>query len=402
MEGTLRFTRSKPLAAKTLGNSGLHISPIGFGCHRLEDLDDQRNALEVAIKVGCNLIDVAPNYSDGAAERAVGSVLQKMFSSGEVQRDELVIVTKVGNIVGSALELPTAKSCDGVSHVRADVWHCLDPMWIQEELTRSLERMGLECVDVLLLHCPEFASKAPDTSMEEVYRRVGQAFKYLEQEVKKGRLARYGVTAAFYPLRSADPEHLVLDRLLELLPQGHHFGVIQFPLNFAEPHALLSAHAVSGAMSRPSSSKLNYETPPLLALAKKHGLATLVNRPVDGIYKELRGSMRFASQVSLDGELGQEGADELEAKLTAVCAPGLGDVEDPIRGQLAAKTVKVLAALQEVDCVLVGMRRLGHVATIIKLLKTTPSIPPQTAAHAVKRLHETLGMWFFAAEHGDW
>jgi len=376
----------------------------------LEDTAEQRNALEVAIQCGCNFVDVAPNYSDGAAERAVGEVLHRVIGAGHVSREELVVCTKVGNIMGSGLALASARPLAGLAKVREDVWHCSEPAWIEEELSRSLERLQLGCVDILLLHCPEFETRAPGVDMEEVYRRVARAFAHLELEVGRGRIARYGVTAAFYPLRPTDPEHLVLERLLAVLPEVNHFEVIQFPLNFAEPQPLLQAHTARSAQGAALDRERGLTASPLVELAHRHGLATLTNRPLDGLYRELRGILRFASEAPMNSEMQGEDLDELEAKLTAICAPGLGDPEEPVTEELAAKTVKVLASLGSVDCVLVGMHRVEYVAGIVRLLGRTPPITPGAALDAVKSAHDSIGMWFCmaaeeAADHGtakDW
>lgn len=397
---TARFLRRRAigLPPRSLGRTGLQVSPVGFGCHRLEDTAEHHDALTVAIKCGCNFIDVAPNYTDGAAERAVGHVLRNLIAAGDVRRDELVISTKVGNIVGSSLNLESAKTLPGVARVRDDVWHCLEPAWIAGELSRSLDRLGLECVDVLLLHCPEFATKAEGVDMEEVYRRIQGAFLHLEEEVRRGRIMRYGVTAAFYPLRTADPEHLLLERLLTLPPPEHHFQVLQFPLNFAEPQPLWVAHTARRGDGSALDATQGLEAPSLVELARKHGLAILTNRPLDGLYREMRGVLRFVSDVPINGEMQGEDVDALESKLTLACAPSLGDPAESVTEELAAKTIKVLASLDQVDCVLVGMRQAHYVAGIVRLMQLPP-LDPKVALNAVKSAHNTISMWFCTATH---
>mmetsp|Transcript_19676 Transcript_19676/g.34897 ORF Transcript_19676/g.34897 Transcript_19676/m.34897 type:complete len:657 (-) Transcript_19676:158-2128(-) len=408
---TARFLQRKAmgLPPKRLGRSGLQVSPVGFGCHRLEDSPEHRNALELAIRCGVNLIDVAPNYSDGAAERAVGSLLKTLFDSAVVARNELVVCTKVGNIVGSALQAGCLREIGGVAHVRDDVWHCIEPAWIQRELTGSLERLGLECVDVLLLHCPEFATKAAGVTMDEVYRRIQRACLHLEEEVRQGRIARYGITAAFYPLRPGDPEHLVLEKVLKVLPEGHHFEVIQFPLNFAEPQPLSVGHTERRPDGAAVEREKGLEAPSLVEMAKAHDIGMLVNRPLDGLYKEMRGVLRFSSDAPVNSEMQAEDLEAMESKLTSLCKGAVGDPEDPITEELAAKTVKCLACLDEVDCVLVGMRQASYVAGIVRLLNSTPSLSPEVAREAVKGMYNTVEMWFCTAtseaDHGtakDW
>lgn len=412
-DATKRFLeklRAKPGAeARVLGRTGLYVSPVGFGCHRLNASDEETDALKGAIKCGVNLIDVAPNYTDGTAEKVVGDVLKGFFASGEVKREELIISTKVGNIVGTTLEQVKARATlpDDVSKVRDDVWHCISPEWIEEELTGSLERLGLESIDILLLHCPEFAANAPNVTMEDVYAKIARACQHLESEVARGRIQRYGITAAFYPLRPSDPGHLVLSRILTSLPESHHFQVLQFPLNFAEPTALWSGQCARDpdGVAIEQGAGLG---PSLLELAQQHGLATLVNRPLDGVYREVAGTVRFASDVPFNSAMQGEDIDQMEEKLTQLC-PGLTYGEDRVTEQLAGKTIRVLAALEGIDCVLVGMRQPTYVVSVMQML-AHGQVDAPTALRAVRSLNNSLGMWFCTAssaskDHGtakDW
>lgn len=400
-DATARFLQRKKLGLppKTLGKSGLQVAPVGFGCHRIEDSGEHRLALAAAISCGMNLIDVAPNYTDGGAEVAVGKVLQELFSSKSVSRSELVVCTKVGNIVGSALKQPSLQTMPCVAKVRADVWHCIEPAWIEEELTRSLSRMGLDCIDVLLLHCPEFATKAPGVDMDEVYNRIQKAFLHLETEVQKGRVARYGISAAFYPLRASDPEHLILDRIISQLPKGHHFQVIQFPLNFAEVQPIWVSHTERDAHGVALNRERGLEASSLLDFARENGIATLTNRPLDGIHMEMGGILRFTSDVPMNSEMQGEDVDALEQKLTTISNGGLGDINDPVAQDLASKTIKCLASLDKVDCVLAGMRQVQYVANLVHLLQSTPPLSNEAASSAVRSMNNTISMWFCTATH---
>lgn len=404
-EGTKRFLSQKLEHASNIvqfGSTGLHVSPVGFGCHRLEDDKEQRMAMELALTVGCNFVDLAPNYTDGVAERVAGEVLKELMGSKKVRRDELVIATKVGNVLGQQLQ--HAEGVPNMAKINDNLMHCISPEWIEQELTRSLERLQLECVDCLLLHCPEYESKAADVDMAMVYSRLGEAFLHLEKEVEKGRVAVYGVSAAFQPLRPTDPEHLDLAEVLAQLPEGHHFRVIQFPLNFAEPDTLWVGHTQRNADGTAVTKELALTAPTLFELAKEHGIATLVNRPLDGIYKESHGVLRFSSldcDVRSFSELQLDNCDVLEEKLTSMCKLGgpPHNAGDGASGQLAAKTVKVLSSLGDVDCVLLGMRRPEYVVGTLPLAFRSPPVDPETARSAVRSVHNTIQMWFATAIH---
>ncbi|CAK0855362.1 unnamed protein product, partial [Prorocentrum cordatum] len=163
-EGTARRATSRKLhSARPLGSTGLTVSPAGFGCHRIDGETTQADALKLAIHLGCNLVDLAPNYTDGKAEEVAGKVLKELFDAGKVRRDEIIIATKVGNVLGQQMQ--HAAGVPNMAVVNDNLWHCISPEWIEQELTRSLERLQLQCVDCLLLHCPEYEAKASGTDM---------------------------------------------------------------------------------------------------------------------------------------------------------------------------------------------------------------------------------------------
>merc|ERR1712125_9660 len=79
-EGTLRYLSSKKVNGMApFGKTGLSMSPVGFGCHRLNDLENHKSALSLAIQLGCNIVDLAPNYTDGEAETVAGAVIEELI-----------------------------------------------------------------------------------------------------------------------------------------------------------------------------------------------------------------------------------------------------------------------------------------------------------------------------------
>mmetsp|Transcript_55862 Transcript_55862/g.103407 ORF Transcript_55862/g.103407 Transcript_55862/m.103407 type:complete len:701 (+) Transcript_55862:70-2172(+) len=400
-EGTARFVQRKlagRVPAAIVKDVGLACSPLGYGCHRIDST--HAGSIALAIQLGCNVVDVAPNYSDGVAEEVVGTVLTELIADKKVRRDELIIATKVGNILGKQTKF--VEGVPGVASVGPNLMHCISPEWIEQELSRSLERLQLKCLDCVLLHCPEVESKA--VGMEAVYERLASAFQHLETEVARGRVTMYGVSAAFMPLRPTDAEHLHLDKVMAQLPEQHHFRVIQFPLNYAEAQVLWVGHVARNADGTAIDKSAVLDAPNLFEAARKHGLTTWINRPLDGIYKEAHGVLRFSSvdcEARSFSELQLDNCDVLEEKLTSLCALSQPPYQagEGAAGQLAEKTVKVLASLEGVDCVLVGMREPHYVLQTVPLVLGSPALPPAVALPAVRALHNTIEMWFATAIH---
>lgn len=85
------------MESRALGSSGLHVSPIGLGTMawgRDVEAATARRLLETFVAGGGNLVDTAPAYSAGAAEKIIGSAIAR-----GLPRDELVIATKAGFVV---------------------------------------------------------------------------------------------------------------------------------------------------------------------------------------------------------------------------------------------------------------------------------------------------------------
>ena len=80
---------------KFLGNSGLMISRISFGCLNFENLNKINEYYAIfkkAYDLGINMFDVAENYgNNGSSEINLGKCIKKLG----VNRDDLVITTKI-------------------------------------------------------------------------------------------------------------------------------------------------------------------------------------------------------------------------------------------------------------------------------------------------------------------
>ncbi|MGE0489689.1 MAG: aldo/keto reductase [Vulcanimicrobiota bacterium] len=259
-----------------LGKTGLGCSRLGFGCYRIDfENPNHREAIEIALDRGVNLIDTSTNYTDGESESAVGEVLARLVENDRLQREQVIVVSKIGYVQGQNFEYAWARDNEEnpipeMVRLTPGLWHCIHPEFLEHQLQLSLERLGLATLDVCLLHNPEYflmeaAERQADLekSRQEFYDRVERAFAYFEAQVKAGRIGSYGVSSNNLVMPVDHPESTQLEAFLEAAERAggkdHHFGVIQLPLNLLEWEGV----------------------PAVLETARAANLGVMVNRPLN-------------------------------------------------------------------------------------------------------------------------
>lgn len=128
-----------------LGNSNLKVSAVGlgtwaYGNDTFGEVEDQQSieTIRTAVQSGINLIDTAPAYGAGHAEKVVGRAIKGI-------RDKVIIATKCGT------------HREGPKYIRD-----LSPARIRREIEDSLRRLDIEQIDLYQIHWPD-----PDTPLEE-------------------------------------------------------------------------------------------------------------------------------------------------------------------------------------------------------------------------------------------
>ncbi len=273
--------------------TGWTTSRLGFGCYRVDTNEaEHRDALLAALRGGCNLIDTSTNYADGDSERLVGLVLAELIRKHEITREEIVVVSKIGYVQGQNFTQAQARQQAGRPYPEmvtyADgLWHCMHPEFLADQLTASLDRLGLATLDVCLVHNPEYflldakqrGERDPESVRTEFYRRFEAACVFFERQVAEGRLRAYGVSSNTVIAHPQDPAATSLSRLWDAAAAAakslgltsSQFRVVQCPFNLFE----------TGAAVVPNTGAAQNET--VLAYAQARGLAVLLNRPLNAI-----------------------------------------------------------------------------------------------------------------------
>ncbi len=140
----------------TLGSTGMEVSRICLGCMSFGTSDwrewvleeeESKEIIERAIDLGINFFDTANMYSMGESERVLGNAL-------EGRRDESVVATKV------YFQMDEENPNSGGLSRKA----------IEQELDASLDRLGMETVDLYQIH-----RRDPETPMETTLRALSDA-----------------------------------------------------------------------------------------------------------------------------------------------------------------------------------------------------------------------------------
>ncbi|MER7052589.1 aldo/keto reductase [Streptomyces sp. NPDC000351] len=163
------------MPSRTLGRSDVSVTALGFGAAAVgglyEDVGEEEAAaaVDAAWEAGVRYFDTAPHYGLGLSERRLGEAL------GARPRDDFTLSTKVGRIL-----VPHAGGGDDLAHGFA-VPATHRRRWdfsadgVRRSLEDSLTRLGLDHVDLVLLH-------DPDDHGEQAFREAYPALEELRSQ----------------------------------------------------------------------------------------------------------------------------------------------------------------------------------------------------------------------------
>src|ERR1700710_1841356 len=195
------------METRTLGSEGLEVSALGLGCMGMSefygsaDEGEATKTIRRALELGVSFLDTADMYGPFTNEKLVGEAIAG-------RRDEGVLATQVGNVRGPAGERVGVRG---------------DPVYVRECCEASLQRLGVETIDLYYQHRVD-----PKVPIEET---VGAMAELVEQgkvrylglseaapETIRRAHATHPITAlqTEYSLWSRDPEDEILPTLREL------------------------------------------------------------------------------------------------------------------------------------------------------------------------------------------
>ncbi|WP_030491598.1 aldo/keto reductase [Micromonospora chokoriensis] len=134
----------------------VRLSELGFGAAQGGNLyrttvdDEFASAVDAAWAAGVRYFDTAPHYGLGLSERRLGAALRQR------PRDEYVVSTKVGRLLVPSPQDAHLRDSDGfdVPATHRRVWD-FSRDGVLRSIEASLERTGLDRIDVVYLHDPD-------------------------------------------------------------------------------------------------------------------------------------------------------------------------------------------------------------------------------------------------------
>jgi aryl-alcohol dehydrogenase-like predicted oxidoreductase len=203
---------------RSLGNSDLQLTPIGFGSWAIaggdwqyawgaQDDKESIAAIQRALDLGVNWIDTAAVYGLGHSEEVVARAVK-----------------------GASRKPHIFTKCSRRWHADGAIYSALQPDSLAEELEGSLRRLGVEIIDLYQIHWP-----SPEEEIEG-------AWQTLARFQQQGKIRWIGVSnfsadqmariQKIAPITSLQPPYSMLRRAVEetVLPfaQANGIGVINY------------------------------------------------------------------------------------------------------------------------------------------------------------------------------
>ena len=211
------------ISTRKLGRTGIPISVIGFGSAPLGDLysrlpdEPAIAAVAAAHAAGITIFDTAPLYGHGLAEHRIGTALRR------IPRDSFTLSTKVGRYMSPlAQRVGDSGYVGGFRHAAVFDYSYDGAM---RSLEQSLLRLGLERVDVLLIHDVDKWTHGRDAIETRFREAMDGAYRALARLREEGTVKAIGVGVNEAEMcarfaRAGDFDVMMLAGRYTLLEQG--------------------------------------------------------------------------------------------------------------------------------------------------------------------------------------
>lgn len=230
---------------REVGNAGVRVSEIGFGCGGNAGLmvkgtpEQQREAISLALELGINYFDEAPDYGDGLSEINLGRTLKELGVRPYITTKIEIRADDLGDIAGH----------------------------IVRSVDQSLKRLGEDYVDFLQVHNgpviepPELSGRSYTHLWVEDYLRPGGALEGLQRVQRSGK-------ARFIGFITRGNDYTAVQRLIDT----GVFSLINLSVNLLNP----------SAAAKPCGMDVEHDWGGILGYAAANGVGAAVYSPLAG------------------------------------------------------------------------------------------------------------------------
>ncbi len=182
-----------PTARRRLGRTALSVTQFGFGTAPLAGFRttiperDAVETVEAAYDSGVRLFDSSPYYGYGRAELRMGAALR------DRPRDDLVVSTKIGRWM---TPVPRGQTIEGMRKGGINHYPTFDYSYdgVHRSLEQSLLRLGMDRVDIVLVHDVDFWTTGDKMVLEDRFSDVmNGAYRALSDLRSQGVIGAIGV-----------------------------------------------------------------------------------------------------------------------------------------------------------------------------------------------------------------
>ena len=182
-----------PIARRRLGKSGLTVTQVGFGAAPLGGARVRVPEIEAiqtimaAYNAGLRFFDSSPFYGSGRSELRMGAALR------DCPREDLVISTKIGRWMTPLRQgMDASKLRVGGLNFLATYDYSYDG--VMRSLEQSWLRLGMNQIDVVLIHDVDFWTTQDHAVLEERFSQVvDSGFRALDELRRAGVIKAVGV-----------------------------------------------------------------------------------------------------------------------------------------------------------------------------------------------------------------
>lgn len=256
-EGTATFAQSSPAEKSNYKKfQDLTLSNVGIGTYLggtdLETDILMKSAIKESILAGINVIDTAINYRSQKSERSVGNAIKELIEEKKITRDQVFISSKNGYVTNDADVQKDFWQYVNSEYVQKNVitagdissgYHCMTLSYLEDQLKRSLDNLGLECLDLMYIHNAA-EGQMQDISRDEFLSKLKNVFDLYERKRRDGKIRFYGMaTWECFRVPKENPLYLSLEEMISLARDAggndNGFRFVQLPYNFFYDQALL-------------------------------------------------------------------------------------------------------------------------------------------------------------------